>query len=95
MLPPWDFKDPSCRDIGTDLFFPPEGPEGNFRSTKQEDPEILSMIKRLCSQCVERKNCLEWALHNENYGTWAGYSSQELNRIRRERKIIVKEEDVA
>ena len=95
MKEPWTFEDPSCRDIGTEVFFPVEGPEGNFRNTKQEDPEILSMIKSLCSGCVERKHCFEWALHNERYGIWGGYTAQELRLIRKKRNIVLKEEDVA
>ena len=63
--------------------------------TKDDKEETLKTIRVVCSGCVERKNCLEWALHNEKHGIWAGLTPVELSGIRKKRNIVLKEIDIA
>ncbi len=63
----------NCLGVDPDLFFPERG-----ASTKE--------AKRVCSACVVRQECLEYALENgEKFGIWGGMSERERRRVRRER----------
>lgn len=74
------FKDPlndrwqdlaNCIGIDPDLFFPERG-----GSTKE--------AKKVCSECVVREECAEYALLNgERYGIWGATSERERRRLRR------------
>lgn len=85
MREPWTFEDPSCKDIDTDLFY----------SERNREPENLDLIRIMCKRCPEAKDCLEWAIHNERFGVWAGTTEHQRKLIRRQRRIILKEEDSA
>ena len=65
----------NCLGVDPDLFFPERG-----ASTKE--------AKRVCSACVVRSECLEYALQNgEKFGIWGGMSERERRRGRRERAL--------
>lgn len=65
----------NCLGVDPDLFFPERG-----ASTKE--------AKRVCSACVVRTDCLEYALENgEKFGIWGGMSERERRRVRRERAL--------
>ena len=65
----------NCLGVDPDLFFPERG-----ASTKE--------AKRVCSACVVRQECLEYALENgEKFGIWGGMSERERRRVRRERAL--------
>ena len=85
MREPWTFEDPSCRGIDTEVFYP---------ETKTNPPE-LPIIRTICGGCIHRADCLEWAVHNERFGIWAGTTEADRRRIRANRNIILKEEEVA
>lgn len=59
-----------CRDIeNPDIFFP----EG-----KVEEAKSLPIARSICGGCIERKECLEYALsENIPHGIWAGLSPKE------------------
>ena len=85
MLPPWEFEDPSCKDIDTDIFYP----------EATTNPVNLPMIKTMCNSCLHKADCLEWALHYEGFGIWAGTVEADRKRIRAKRNIVLKEDHVA
>lgn len=63
----------NCRGVDPDLFYPERG-------VSTAEP------KRVCSGCVVRDDCLEYALVNgEKFGIWGGLSERERRRIRRQR----------
>lgn len=88
MREPWEYEDPSCAEIGGDLFFPEkEGqPFGNIE---------IAMAKRICLSCPHKTECAEWGINNEIYGIWGGLVETDRRRVRKERSIILREEDVA
>jgi hypothetical protein len=69
-----------CRDIeNPDIFFP----EG-----KVEEAKSLPIAQSICGSCIERKECLEYALaENIPFGIWAGTTPKERGvYVQRRRK---------
>ena len=69
-----------CRDIkNPDIFFP----EG-----KVEEANSLPIARSICEGCIERKECLEYALaENIPHGIWAGTTPKERGvYVQRRRK---------
>jgi hypothetical protein len=69
-----------CRDIeNPDIFFP----EG-----KVEEANSLPIARSICGSCIERKECLEYALaENIPFGIWAGTTPKERGvYVQRRRK---------
>lgn len=55
----------ACKKISNpDLFFP---------ESRAKERESLPIVTAICDGCIERKECLEYALNEEiPYGIWAG-----------------------
>ena len=69
-----------CRDIeNPDIFFP----EG-----KVEEAKSLPIAQSICGSCIERKECLEYALaENIPFGIWAGTTPKDRGvYVQRRRK---------
>lgn len=65
----------ACHGMGPDEFFP---------DSALEVPETA---RRTCAVCPVRKDCLEWAITNdEKDGIWGGLSAGERSRLVRRRK---------
>ena len=88
MREPRLYENPSCAEIGRDLFFPEkEGqPFGNIE---------IAMAKRICLSCPHQTECAEWGINKEIYGIWGGLTESNRRVVRKERNIIVRGEDVA
>lgn len=70
----------NCRGVDPDLFFPEKG-----ASVKE--------AQRVCSGCVVRDECGEYALaRGERFGIWGGMSERERRRIRKARMLAANEE---
>lgn len=53
-----------CRFIASNLFFP---------ESKEEERESLPTVRAICGSCIERKECLDYALREQiPHGIWAG-----------------------
>lgn len=60
-----------CREV-PDVFFPEDFPAGNIRK------EIGKVAKNLCRECPIIKECLLYAItNNEEYGVWGGLLPKE------------------
>jgi WhiB family redox-sensing transcriptional regulator len=70
-----------CREVGVELFFPDGA----------GDADIYSFARKICSGCVVRQECLEWAIKHEDHGMWGGTTPTERKKLRRQRKIILQE----
>jgi hypothetical protein len=79
MRGPWNFEDPRCRGIDTDMFYPPEA----------EHPREIVQILSLCNNCVHQSECAEWGIKNERFGIWGGLTHGKRTRIRKERGIVI------
>jgi WhiB family redox-sensing transcriptional regulator len=55
----------------------------------------MVMAKSICRQCPHQTECAEWGIQNEIHGIWGGITEGERRFIRRKRKIIMKEDEVA
>ena len=67
-----------CAETDPESFFPEKG--GSTREAK-----------RICSTCEVRRECLEYALENdERFGIWGGLSERERRRIRRQRAQVAR-----
>ena len=65
--------DALCAQTDPEAFFPEKG--GSTRDAK-----------RICTGCVVRGQCLEYALENdERFGIWGGLSERERRKLRRGR----------
>jgi WhiB family transcriptional regulator, redox-sensing transcriptional regulator len=85
MRGPRQFENPSCAQISTDLFFPEQG----------EDVHLIRQIKNVCKLCPHQQECAEWGIQNERYGIWGGLSDADRKIVRRQRRIIIREEEIA
>lgn len=63
-----------CRNIeDANIFFP---------ESRAEERKSLPTIRKMCDGCIERKECLEYALDNEiPYGIWAGFTTEQRKRM--------------
>lgn len=64
----------ACRGIeNPNLFFP---------ESRAEERKSLQAIRNICDGCIERKECLDYALQQQvPYGIWAGYTWEQRKRI--------------
>ena len=88
MREPRFYENPSCAETGGDLFFPEkEGqPFGNIE---------IAMAKRICLSCPHQTECSEWGINKELHGIWGGLTESDRRRVRKQRNIRVRGEDVA
>ena len=81
MQEPWQFEDPACRDLDTEIFFPDIYPKGQYT------PYAMRMIRELCNSCVHKQACIAWAVKHEAHGVWGGTTEYDRRRIRKELNI--------
>ena len=74
-----DLSQARCREVGTEFFFTEEDNE--------RDISVYALGKTICSGCLVRRECLEWAVKHEAHGLWGGMTPRERMAIRRERNI--------
>lgn len=66
-------EDALCREIGDEIFFPPDD--------KPVSRDFYVTAKRICRQCSVRGKCFEYGL-DEPYGVWGGTSPAERRAYR-------------
>lgn len=73
------FKNANCLSIGDpELFF--------YNSKEKGAAQQIRAAKKVCSNCVHKLQCLDFALDNEiKQGIWGGLSEYERKRILRMR----------
>ena len=60
-----------CAQADPEVFFPERG--GSPRAAR-----------RVCARCPVRRQCLQWALENdERYGIWGGLTEDQRQKLRR------------
>jgi WhiB family transcriptional regulator, redox-sensing transcriptional regulator len=72
---------PSCAGTSLDSWFPDEGDRHGWH---------MDLVKRVCDGCPVKDLCLDWALHHEDHGIWAGTGPTERRVMRRERGISLR-----
>lgn len=69
-----DWRDAAlCAQVDPDRWFPAKG-------------ETAADVKAICRQCPVRRDCLEYAVvNNEIWGVWGGLNSKERRELRKGR----------
>jgi WhiB family redox-sensing transcriptional regulator len=71
--PAWQ-EQASCRGVDPDLFFPERG-------------EPAGPAKEVCSGCVVRSECADYAIARpEKFGVWGGMAERERRKMRHDRR---------
>lgn len=87
--------DAACRDADPELFFGPhvcddlcEGDQGCITGKSEQGRfQRIRAAKSLCGRCVEREECLDWAVAtNQKFGVWGGLTERERTRLRENRR---------
>lgn len=64
----------------------------------RKDPKVAAafaddaphhVMAAACAACVERPECLAWALEHEQWGFWGGYSETDRSKLRRTHHIAL------
>jgi hypothetical protein len=63
----------ACKGAPTNLFYTVE------ENRKISDWVDIGILRRICGGCPIYKQCLAYALGNENYGVWGGMTTTERN----------------
>lgn len=87
LVPPWEFKEALCAQVGMEVFFIEDRDEILDRS-KQSDYEYA---RKVCNSCIHIKQCAAWAIKKERHGLWGGLTPQERKVIRKKLKITIEE----
>lgn len=54
------------------------------------EPDVVTPeAARVCAGCPVRDECLDHAVHHEQYGTWAGMSESARERLRRSLRVDI------
>ena len=76
----YDFTtEANCNGIDVEMFF-------TFEDTRQYKQQ--EFLKRICSNCVVKNDCLEYALHHAVMGWWGGTTEKQRRVMRNKRNII-------
>ena len=76
----YNFTDQAnCIGIDVDMFFTEEG-SGTFRDE--------NLLKRICSACTVKIECLDYALNHQVQGWWGGTSEIQRKKLRKQFNII-------
>ena len=75
------FENAACAKMNDPDYFFPEG--------KAEEAERLPNLRRICGGCIERKECLAYAIKEEiQHGIWGGKTPSERGQnLKRDQKM--------
>jgi hypothetical protein len=79
MRGPWNYEDPRCKNIDTEIFYPPEA----------EHPREINYILSICGNCVHQVECADWGIKNERFGIWGGLTHGKRAHIRKLKGIVI------
>lgn len=70
----------ACIGYPTDWWFPEKHAKG-------ERARDVLMAKEICAECHVKQECLDYAISAvEQHGVWGGYSTEEREKIARQRR---------
>ena len=74
----WEIAE--CREVYTDLFYRIEEERNALAYVN------INALRSICARCPIWKECLTYALDNEQYGMWGGLTSIERTALRNPNK---------
>lgn len=81
--PPWEFEEPICAEVGTQLFFPKEPDDPQLSAIAEAD---YTYARKVCATCPHQAECADWAIEkNERFGMWGGLTPRDRITIRKQR----------
>jgi hypothetical protein len=80
---PWEFEEPLCAEVGTDIFFARD-PDETPNLAKQEN---YREARAICQKCPELVKCAQWGIAHEKYGMWGGMTPKERSDLRKKMRI--------
>lgn len=80
LTPPWEFDNPSCSEIGVDLFYR-DSDNMDHNSVNEQN-----QIKEICHSCPCKSECAEWGIYRERWGIWGGLTPGDRDKIRRRKR---------
>jgi len=80
MRGPWDYEEPRCKGIDTDMYFPVE--DGTMVSEKK-------IIVSICGNCIHQAECADWGIRHEAHGIWGGLNEPQRKVIRKQKNIVL------
>lgn len=84
--PPWEFEDPKCAEVGTEIFFSSDRDDPGQRKLPANE---YAMAATICARCPHKMECAEWGIMYESHGMWGGLTPQQRARMRTKRKIQI------
>lgn len=76
----------ACRGHDNTLFFP----SADMKMPVTEKRADVKRALGICGSCSVKSECLTYALEWEPWGVWGGTTERQRERMRRERKIVLK-----
>lgn len=77
-----------CASIHPEVYFQVEGEGRGDKQGYGDNKMEANIIKKVsCNHCSFINECLEWAIHNEEYGIWGGTTEMERRTLRRQSGI--------
>jgi hypothetical protein len=81
------FESPACAEIGDPDYFFPEG--------KVQEAERLPNLRKICGACIERKECLAYAIKEEiQHGIWGGKTPSERGQTLKRDEVKLRKQRV-
>jgi len=77
-----NFKNPACRNMPIDDFFPVNPSNSLSASRRKLHMEKIERVLDVCRKCVEQEKCLDYALEAEPHGIWGGTTEGEREYLR-------------
>lgn len=77
LTPPWEFDNPSCAEIGVDLFY---RDSDNMESNSVNEQ---NQVREICNDCPCKSKCADWGIYRERWGIWGGLTPGDRDKIRR------------
>ncbi len=81
------FESAACAELGDPDYFFPEG--------KVQEAERLPNLRKICGACIERKECLAYAIKEEiQHGIWGGKTPSERGQTLKRDEVKLRKQRV-
>ena len=81
---PWNYENPVCAQVGTEIFFPEDLDEVDRINIYN-----YADAKKICFSCSHISECADWGTLHESYGVWGGLDPKDRATRRRSLGLIL------